>query len=326
MFKKIALTFSVLTILLGCCFPLIGFAKVQAESETAINQVVAVINNDVITQSSLNQQIQLIRSQLSRAHAPLPSDQKIRESVLQQMIDRKLQLQSASNAGIRISTFDLNTALNNIATENHLTLDHLYQSVQKDGWTIEGFKQEIQEEMIIEKLQRMELGPKIRITPEEIQDFLNSKNRDVSIKLYHLEDIFVSFPETATQSEVATAQKKAQHIFAQLTRDKDFKKIAMESARVDASIHVGDLSWRPLSELPTLFESYIVQMKKGMISNPIKTPNGFHIIKLVDNPKIMPQQKITREQAEKIIFQKKADEATKAFVENLRNQAYIKIL
>lgn len=298
----------------------------QTTDSSVIDRVVAIVNKDVITQSSLDHQIRIIKSQLKHANMAIPSDQKLRKSTLDQMIDRKLQLQSAKNAGIRVSTLELNAALNRISKQNHMTLSQLYEAVQKDGWTIAEFRQEIHEEMIVEKLQSMELGSKIKVTPQEIQNFINAAAKNATIKLYHLQDIFVSLPEKASAHQIDMAQQKAENIFAQLQKGKDFKQLAIESANADPSIHVGDLGWRPLSALPSVFEGYIVSMKKGQITKPIKTPNGFHMIKLIENPKTTQQQKITKEQAEQIVFQKKLNEAVKDFIEKLRSQSYIKTL
>ncbi len=245
-----------------------------------INRIVAIVNDDVITQAQLDHQVAIIKVQMKSKSAQLPSDKVLRSQMLQRMIDRKLQLQMAARTGISISKAELNAALKRIAKQNGTSLSALYKKVGTQGWTVKEFRQEIQDEITIQKLQGQKVASRISISQQEVQGSLQEaiSNKAQVMEEYHVGDILIPLFATPTPKQVAAAQKKAKSIIKQLQKGADFKKLAAAESQLNTG---SDLGWRKLAELPQAFVTKISKMKTGGIDGPIQTPNGFHIIKLL---------------------------------------------
>lgn len=255
----------------------------KEQPAVAINRIVAIVNDKVITQAQLNDELIMIKKRLTQAGTPLPSDHVLKQQVLQQMINQTLQLQLADKTGIRVSNYELNAALQRIAKQNNQTLAGLYQAVKRDGWTVDSFRKEIRDEIIIQKLQNRELAPRVSISEQEVDDYLQaSASKSNAMPEYHLGDILIALPDTPSPAQVMQAKKKAEAIMQKLKSGADFKKVAVAvSGDTEEALEGGDLGWRKLAELPTAFAAAVKNMKIGEVAGPIQAPNGFHIIKLL---------------------------------------------
>ena len=246
-----------------------------------LDRTVAIVNDEVILNSELTTQIAHMKAKLTQEKATMPSDKELRKQILQQMIDTKLQLQFATRTGVKISNSELNKAITQIAKQNKQTTKELYASVKKQGWTIAGFRQEIKNEGLAQKLANRAVSSKIRISPQEIDDALKAAiSSSQTMPDYHLTNILVPIPDTPTPNQVSQAQQQAEKLVAQLKAGADFQKTSEEKLNGEV-LQGGDLGWRKLPELPEAFEKHVTKMKIGDIAGPIKTPNGFHIIKLL---------------------------------------------
>jgi peptidyl-prolyl cis-trans isomerase SurA len=295
---------------------------------TPIDRIVAVVNNDVITESQLQTQIKILKNEMSQANMQIPPNKIVREKVLQQLINQILQVQIAQATGIRVSHHELNAALHRLAAQRKMTLSELYQAVQKAGWTIKSFQQQIRDQIAIEKLQHRDVAPRISISEQEVNDYLNAiKNRDqATLKEYHLQNILIPLPDSPSPEQIATAQQQAQAIIAQLKTGVSFNKLAITKSQGSKALQGGDLGWRKMAELPTVFAQKVKQMKPGDITGAIKTPNGIHILKLLGVRALKAPQTTNKQQVEQMIWQRKMDEAMQQFINTLHNQAYIKIM
>jgi len=302
------------------------FAVNSKQTLVAINRVVAVVNDQVITEAQLNDELIMIKKRLEKAGTPLPSNHILKEQVIQQMINQTLQLQLAKRTGVRISHHELNAALLRIAKQNHQTMHELYQSVKQQGWTVDGFRQEIRDEITIQKLQSRELAPHISISQQEVDDYLQSSGKDANkMPKYRLGDILIALPDTPSPSQVTAAKKKANIIVKKLKAGADFKKLAVSvSGDASEALKGGDLGWRKLAELPSVFADKVSHMKTGEIAGPIQAPNGFHVIKLLGKHRGVSTHKQEEVEAQ-VIFMKHGDslaanDAIKNRLEGLRKQ------
>lgn len=313
--KKIAL--------LGLCFCSLIFSAVYANAaEESLDQIVATVNDEVVTTSELNHSMMTARMQLAQEHAPTPSDAALKKQVLDQLINKKLQLQLAKQAGITATDSDLNKAINHIANQNHLTVNQLYERLSSEGMSIAEYKSEMREQILLTKLQQQEVVSHITVSPQEIDRFMHSHPWQSNNNEYHLEDILIPLSDTPSRTEVRAAKAHASEVFAKLNQGEDVKALTQQMPALQS----GDLGWLKPNEIPSAFASKVVNMHLKQIAGPIQTSNGFHIIRLADiRATDNAQPAPTRKDVENLLLRQKFEEAVQGWVSKLRSQAVIAI-
>lgn len=292
----------------------------------ALDSIVAVINDNVITQSELDSAMDTVKKQLASSNMPAPAEGQLRKQVLDQVINRKLQLFIAEQAGAKITDDEMNKVIADIASKNQISVDQLYEQIAKNGMDVKDYQKEIREELTIQHVQQQEVGSHISISPQEVNDFMRSTTwQAYSGKEYHLEDILIALPENPTTQDVNQAKKHADSVLAQIHQGKSFNELAAAESGSTGALQGGDLGWRQLPEVPSSFAGELVHMKVNDIMGPVQTPNGFHLIKLSDTRKIAKKMDPTEEkkQVEQLIYQRKFEENLQAWLTKLRSSAFI---
>lgn len=250
-------------------------------SAATLDKIVAIVNDNAITQSQLNQQITLYRQQLQFAHAPIPAPAILRKQALQNMIDTQLQIQLAKKENITVDDASVTQAITRIAQQNGLTLAQLQSKVAQQGMNYDKYKKEIKKQMIISDLQQREVAPQVVISEQAVTDFLQQHGKQLLAAqsaapatqssqpaLYHVIDIIVPIPDSPTPQQEADALQQAKGI---LTKLRSGATISVQSS---------DLGWRTFKDLPDIFEPVVKNMQPGTISEPIRAPNGYHMVQL----------------------------------------------
>ena len=317
--KKRLVTFIFLSV-----FCLSGYAK---KSEQPLDQMIAIVNDDVITKSELNRALAMVKMQAIQEHLATPKEKELQKQVLDQLINKKLELQIAKQIGIKISNSDLDKTIEQIAKQNNLSTKELYQRIQQEGMSISDYRNEMREQITLQKLQQEEIIKRITVTPQEITRFLNKQptqnNASVS-KEYHLEDVLIPLPDAPSSKEIAEAQKRAQDIIAKLNTGQTLAQITKTPSSPQDPVKTNDLGWRKLSEIPSLFVEPLNHIKVKETTAPIKAANGFHVLRLVEERSLhSPQVSKTRQEAETLLLQQKFEEAMKPWIAKLRSQAFI---
>ena len=208
----------------------------------------------------------------------------MQKQVLDQLINKKLQLQIAKQAGIQVEDSDLNRAVETIAAQNQVSVDALYERLGQEGMNISEYRNEIHEQLTMQKLQQQEVINRIHIAPEEVTRFLQSKAwRNNGSKEYHLEDILIPISDTPSTEEIIAAKKRAEMIVVKLKQGQNFQSLAQAESSGKHALEGGDLGWRKLPEIPSAFADRVVQMQPKDVAGPIQTPNGYHLIRLVSS-------------------------------------------
>lgn len=307
-------------LLLNACIAT-GFAK---SSEQALDQMVAVVNEDLITRSELDSAMTAAKAQLAQGNGL--SDQALEKQVLQQLINKKLQLQVASQAGIKVTNDELNGAIERIASQNNVSVDQLYDHIKQTGLTPESYRREIRDQIAMQRLQQHEVGGKVTVTPEEVTSFMKSSNfQQNASNEYRLQDILIPTSDTPSPAEIASAKTRADLLVQKLHNGASFDTLAKTESRGENALQGGDLGWRKLPEIPSAFADYIASMKKHEIAGPIQTPNGFHILFMADLRKLDDGNKTLadRKTVEAMLLQQKFESAVQNYVSKLRSQAFI---
>lgn len=294
--------------------------KKQVENTEPLDQIVAIVNDDVITTSELHHGLKMVKLQIAQEHIPSPSQEVLRKQVLNQLINKKLQLQIAKLAGIKITDQDLNQIIERVATQNQISTAALYDRLQQEGMSVTEYKKEMREQMTLQKLQQQEVISKITVSPEEVSALMQSNSGQHDSKEYHLQDILIPFSETPSTNEISAAKNRANQLLAQL------KSSQTKSLSKLSHVEKNDLGFRTSAEMPSAFYPQVRNLKTGEFAGPIQTANGFHILHLLaTRTRVTTETPPDKKQIEAKIMQSKFEEAVQQWLSKLRSQAFIEI-
>ncbi len=288
-----------------------------------LDKVIIIVNDSVITQSEINNAMLTAKRQLAHSNTPLPSDAALRKQVIDGLIARNIQRGMVQRADISVSDSELNNAISNIAQRNHMTLLQLKQTVETSGLNYAEYRKNTREQMAFARLQQQEIGPNINVTDQEIDAFLHDY-KDVQNAEYHLQDILLPLSDTPSPKELHKAQQQAQQIVQQLKQGANFKQLAAANSKGSEALKGGDLGWKKLAEMPTIFADQVKNMKTGQVVGPLRAPNGYHIIKITGVRS--SKTKLTRDQIRRLIYQRKFEEKLQTWIQQLRAGAYVKFM
>lgn len=261
----------------------IAMAEV-AQSPKLIDDIRVVVNEDVITRLELGERMRVVISQLQRQGTRLPERAILEKQVLERMIMEKLQMQFAKETGVQVDDVQLEGALQRIARQNNFpSLSAFRSKLEKEGVDFAKFREEIRGEMLIGRLREREVDSKLVISEADIEAFLATQetqgNKGEELRLAH---ILVVVPEQATAASIRNYQRKAEDALAKLQSGAPFSQIAAGYSDARDALQGGELGWRPANQLPALFSEPLASMKPGELSPLLRSPSGFHIIKLLD--------------------------------------------
>ncbi len=258
------------------------FISFQTLANNFVDGIAAIVNDDVITKVELERELAAVSQQQRLQNLPLPPTDVLTTKVLEHLVTKRVQLQMANANGISVDDVLLNDTLLNIAQNNGLTLSQFHDRLELDGINFGYFRENMRDEMTLTQLRQRFVDSRINVTDQEIDDFINSKaGLESADSEYHLGHILVAVPEAASAQQIQQAKNEIDQIYQQLIEGDDFNKIAIENSDGQQALKGGDLGWRPLSEIPSLFTNTILELSIGGTSEPIRSPSGFHIVKLL---------------------------------------------
>ncbi|MEJ2180243.1 MAG: peptidylprolyl isomerase [Gammaproteobacteria bacterium] len=253
------------------------------DKSNSIDRVVAIVNDDVITYVELELEVDTIKQQLLQRQTQLPPADILQKQVLDRLVVNRIQLQYAEKRLLKVDDETLNKAIENIARQNGLGINEFRRALEASGLSYKDYRNRIRDEMVIARLQQREVIRKISVTDQEIEDFLANQDLQGRDKEeYHLQHILLVVPEAAAPERIQAVKQKAQQLLSQLNAGEDFAQLAIAQSDGQQALNGGDLGWRKLAEIPTLFSGLVVNMNVGDISSLIRSPSGFHIVKLTD--------------------------------------------
>lgn len=257
---------------------------ILADETEVLDRIVAVINEDVITELELEREVETIIAQLQAERGSLPSQDVIERQVLERLIIKRLQLQLAERSGLSVDDNTLNQALRRFAQSNNLTLTQLREVLEADGYAFKNFRENMRQEITINRLRTREIDDRITVTEQEVDAFLEAQAREgvADEREFRLGHILIEVPEAASPEQIQEARDRATQILEALRGGADFRETAIARSDGQQALEGGDLGWRTLGQIPTLFVDEVVDMRAGEVSELIRSASGFHIIKLTD--------------------------------------------
>lgn len=271
-----------------CCAAFLSTAFAHPQP---LDGVAAIVNDAIITKSELAQQMKMISQQIQQSGTALPDKMALEKQVLDHLILKEAQLQIAKRTGIHVSDAATDNAIENVAKQNRMTLTQLREALSREEIPFDTYRKNIKEQLEISQLQQRDILSGIHISEQEVLQFLQSPNGlGGMMHEYKISHILIPLSDAPSPEEIATVTQKAQNVIQKLRNGEDFAQVAIAESTGEHALKGGDLGWRKLPELPTLFERTVATLNINDVPEPIRSSNGLHIIKLMDKRNAMPTQ------------------------------------
>lgn len=252
-----------------------------AEQLVPVDRIVAVVNKDVVTQSELDERVALAERELRRQGTPLPDHQRLEHQVLERLILEKAQLELAQQSGLKVGDAQLDAAIERIAERNKMSVPDFRAALVRDGVDFDRFRREIGNQILLEELRQREVDDKIEVSDGEVERYLQQHEADAAQPEYELAHILVRIPDQANPEQIAQARARADKARAEAAAGGDFARIAATYSDASDALQGGAIGWRAQDRLPDLFVNALKTMKAGDVSPVLRSPAGFHVLKLV---------------------------------------------
>lgn len=254
-----------------------------AREQVQIEKIVAVVNNDIILSSEVVVFMNQVKKRLRARKTALPSESVLHKQVLERLILLKLQLQLAKRTGIKIGDETVNRAIGNLSKRNKMSLTQFRLRLQRSGMTFTTFREKIRNELTLARLHRRAVLRRVQVSKQEVDDFLATRkhlpNKNSRYKIAH---ILVAIPDAASPKKIQKAQAKANKAVELIRSGKSFASVAVSHSDGQKALNGGMLGWFRVSQIPRYFLKTALRLKQGDISSPIRSPSGFHVIKIVE--------------------------------------------
>ncbi|MBK5939291.1 peptidylprolyl isomerase [Halochromatium roseum] len=278
-----------------------GSSLAQAQIQP-LDAIVAVVNDDVIVQSELDSQIELLIPELQARGATIPDPTTLQEQVLDQLVLERLQIQRAKNLGIEVDEATLNEALTNIAARNGMGLMELREALEANEVSFDAFREDTRNQIITSRLQQEEVVKEVRVSEQEVDRFVETERDSLitrsEVRLSH---ILLALPENPSSAQVEQARDEAQALARRIRQGEDFASLARAKSDGGRAQEGGDLGWFAIGEVPSLAAQPAQTLARGEVTDPIRSPSGFHLIRVSDIKGDTPKP-ITQTQARHILI------------------------
>ncbi|MCZ6578793.1 MAG: peptidylprolyl isomerase [Gammaproteobacteria bacterium] len=306
---------------------LIAISSMQTAvgEQVLIDSIVAIVDEDVISQRELDSRVDQIRIEFTQSNRRLPETETLYRQVLELMITDSILLQEAERRGIIVTDGQLNQTMLNIAKENNFSLAEFRQALIDKGIGYDKYRKVLHKDLTINSLQRQYSARSASITQAEVDDFINRTGGDEIEYEYRLAHILISLPDAASPEQVKQAEETARQIMQRLDQGAKFEEMANEYSAGSNALQGGDLGWRKKAEIPSLFSTTVLDMEPGEFAGPLRSVSGFHIVSLTERRDV--GQVLTAQTRSRHILIKSNDliseEEAKNRLYQLRNQILV---
>lgn len=258
-------------------------AEELSNTGVLLDRIVAVVNEGVILQSQMDSKVDLVAGQLRDQNTALPPREILESQVLEQLIVQQVQLQRAKRLGVQVSDAMLNSTLQRVAQRNGMSLSDLPKAMAEQGIDYAVYREDMRSEMILDALRQRDVVARISVSEREIARFLAKEETNIGDQIdYELSHILIPLDNTATPEQIEAAVEQSEELYQRLVAGEDFAELAVRYSKGQNALDGGNLGWRKGAQLPPLFFDAISDLQPGEFTDPIRSPSGFHLLKLND--------------------------------------------
>jgi peptidyl-prolyl cis-trans isomerase SurA len=247
-----------------------------------VDRIVAVVNDEVVTQNELAERTRVVSAQLRRGGGQLPPPEALQRQVLERMINDMVQVQMAKETGIKVDEAAVEKTIQRIADDNGLSMTAFRQALERDGIRYARFREDMRNEMLLARLREREVENAVVVTDAEVETELARAARERGDTEFRLQHILVTVPQQATPEQIESRRRRAMAALAELRKGANFAEISATYSDAPDALQGGNLGWRAAGRLPTLFLDSLDRLQPGEVSDILRSPNGFHIVKLLE--------------------------------------------
>jgi len=246
-----------------------------------LDRIAVIVNDGVVLQSQIDEQVTAVTERLRHQSAALPPPSVVRQQITERLVLQEIQLQRAQHLGIKVTDEALNTALRNVAQQNKIEFAQLPDALAAEGIVYAEYREEMRREMTLSLLKNRDVFARMYIAPREIDQFLaRQANGAQDNAEYNVSHILLSLPEAAPPGQLEEVEKRATEIYERAVQGEDFGQLAVTYSQAQSALERGQIGWRKGSELPSFMSEVVAKLKPGEVAAPLRTPSGFHIVRL----------------------------------------------
>jgi len=262
---------------------LLSGSAALAQRLELVDRIVAIVNKEVVTASELRERVAFAERELKRQGTPAPEPALLQRQVLERLILDKAQLQLALESGVRVDELQLDRSIERIAQNNNLTLAAFRKALEADGVQIDRFREEVRRQIIMQRLREREVDERIEVSESEIDLYLEEQKTGGAERIeYNVAHILVRLPDQASPERIAQARSRAEKARDEARTGADFGRLAASYSDAGDALQGGQMGWRAADRLPELFAVALQAMKPGEVSDVLRSPGGFHVLRLLD--------------------------------------------
>lgn len=261
---------------------LLSFVAQADDNIVKMDRIVAIVDKDVITEHELNGKIQTVIMQLEKQGKTPPSEAVLKRQVLERLVVDNLQLQLASRRGIQVNDTQLDKTMMRIAEQNNLSLEDFKTVLQNDGIPYYKFREDMRNEITIARLKDVEMNRRVEVSEGEVDNFLTTQSNNNSgvEEEFNLSHILIRTPQEASPDDIDAARARVEEALTRLKNGEDFSQVSASVSDAPNALEGGNMGWRKSNQIPPAFLELLQSMEVNEISKPIRSPNGFHIVKI----------------------------------------------
>ncbi len=280
---------------LCCLAPLLWAVRSEGQTRDIgahgelLDRIAAIVNDGLVLKSELDSQMDSVTKRLTEQKVELPSQSVLRQQVLDRLILQEIETQQAKRVGLTVSDEQLNSALQEIAGRNKIPFDQLPTALAAQGVEYKQYRESMRKELILSTLRQRDVISHINVSPHEMEQYLARQQSAASNDEFNVSHILLSLPAAATPQQLDEISQKAKDLVARAAKGEDFGQLAIANSNSQTALDGGSLGWRKGAQLPQFILDLVTRMKPGEVSAPVRTPSGFHIVKLNERRSGDPQ-------------------------------------
>ena len=295
-------------VVLAVAFPQARGAELSTRGEL-LDRVAAVVNDGIVLVSDLDRQQQMIAQRLQQAGQQLPPTNILRQQVLERLVMQEIQMQRAERLGLKVSDEMVNQALTEVAARNKIQFSELPAALEAQGVDYRAYREEVRREMALNALRQRDVYARIYVSPREVEQCYAKRKASPGDDVeYNLEHILVAVPASATPEQAEERVARAQGVYERARRGEDFAQLAISYSDAGTALEGGALGWRKGNQLPSFASDAIPRLKPGEVTEPIRTPSGLHIFKLIEERGVTGSTLVSQVHARHILMETNAIE------------------